>query len=273
MMGTARRQEVPSDTRYAEIDGLRIGRLRLADAQQEVRKATRSGHVRPFQIATVNVDFLAQARRDPEFRRALQGCSLAVADGRPILWLSRYTEAPLPERVTGVDLTEWLLDGGVPSAKLFLLGATPEVLDAARARAEAHGTTVVGAASPDRAELTSVGRSARLVATINASGADVLLVALGAPLQETWTARWRHNLEIAVAIGVGCSLDVAAGVLTRAPERWQRFGFEWRYRLRKEPARLWRRYLLRDLPYLVSIATRTFLDQLGATRASRKEAS
>jgi N-acetylglucosaminyldiphosphoundecaprenol N-acetyl-beta-D-mannosaminyltransferase len=272
MMETARRWEVPIHARYAEIDGLRIGRVRFREAQQAIREATHRSHAgRPFQIATVNVDFLAQARRDPEFRRALQDCSLAVADGKPVLWLSRRTGTPLPERVTGVDLTAWLLDGGVPSARLFLLGATPEVLDAARVRGEAHGTPVVGAASPDRAELTSLERSARLVTAINASGANVLLVALGAPLQETWIARWRPSLEVAVAIGVGCSLDVAAGALTRAPWRWQRFGLEWLYRLWKEPARLWRRYLLRDLPYLVSVATRTLL-RMGPTTTFKKEA-
>lgn len=249
-----------TDGGYAEIEGVRIGQMSLEDTREAIRRATTGPSAdRPFQIATVNVDFLALARRDDAFRVALQCSSLAVADGMPIVWLARYMNAPLPERVTGVDLAMWLLDGGLPSANLFLLGSTASVLTKARARAKERGANVVGAAAPSRSALTSSDQSAQLIQRINASGADVLLVALGAPLQDTWIAEWRSELNVAVAIGVGCSLDVAAGTLTRAPERWQRSGLEWLYRLRTEPGRLWRRYVLRDLPFLVRLALRTLL--------------
>jgi N-acetylglucosaminyldiphosphoundecaprenol N-acetyl-beta-D-mannosaminyltransferase len=258
----------PPDNGYAEFDGVRIGRLSLDDAKEAIRSATIGPSIdEPFQIATVNVDFLALARRDDTFRLALQCASMAVADGMPIVWLARHTKSPLPERVTGVDLATWLLDGGLPSAKIFLLGSTAGVLKEARARARVHRAHVVGVTAPARSELTSSEWSAQLVKRINASGANVLLVALGAPLQETWIAEWRSELHVAVAIGVGCSLDVAVGKLTRAPERWQRLGLEWLYRLTTEPTRLWRRYVLRDVPFLIGLALRTLLAETRATAA------
>jgi hypothetical protein len=102
-------------------------------------------------------------------------------------------------------------------------------------------------------------QSARIVDQINQSDADVLLLALGPPLQEIWIERWLDRLEVEVAIGVGASLDFAAGTRPRAPIAWQRLGVEWLYRLLREPRRLWKRYLRRDVPFFVAEGWRSVM--------------
>jgi N-acetylglucosaminyldiphosphoundecaprenol N-acetyl-beta-D-mannosaminyltransferase len=72
----------------------------------------------------------------------------------------------------------------------------------------------------------------------------VLLIAMSSPRKEHFMARWAAELDVPVWHGVGGSFDVMAGKVQRAPERWQRLGLEWLYRVRQEPRRLWRRYLV-----------------------------
>ncbi len=86
---------------------------------------------------------------------------------------------------------------------------------------------------------------AEIVGEINASGADIVFVCLGAPKQEEWIDRHREELNVRVAMGIGGSLDVFAGRVERAPEFFCKTGLEWFYRLCKEP---WRIGRMMDLP-------------------------
>jgi N-acetylglucosaminyldiphosphoundecaprenol N-acetyl-beta-D-mannosaminyltransferase len=205
----------------------------------------------------VNLDFLALAERDPGFRDTLNRVNLACVDGHGVRWLARVAGLLIPERVAGSDLTTWLLEGGIPEARIFLLGSTPDVLTEVSRRAAANGVAVAGCASPPRDVVVSPQRSAALVDEVNQAAPDIVLVALGAPLQEEWIARHRADLDVAVAMGVGASLDFLAGAVTRAPVAIQRIGLEWLYRLAGDPARLWGRYVRRDIPYFVREAFRS----------------
>jgi N-acetylglucosaminyldiphosphoundecaprenol N-acetyl-beta-D-mannosaminyltransferase len=92
-----------------------------------------------------------------------------------------------------------------------------------------------------------------------------LFVALGAPRQDLWIRAHREVLGVPVAMGVGCVLDLLAGAVRRAPAWMQSSGFEWSYRLVQEPRRLWKRYLVDDLP----LFGRLSLMALDPTRSSR----
>jgi N-acetylglucosaminyldiphosphoundecaprenol N-acetyl-beta-D-mannosaminyltransferase len=225
----------------------------LEDTKRAIQAAVEQGPRPPMHLVTVNLDHLALASQDTAFGDVIRGCELPVADGMGAVWLSRLQpEGPaVPERVTGATLTEWMVDGGMADASFFLLGSTTEVLDLLQARARSASARIAGTATPPRLVFQSAQLSLQLVRRINATRPDVLLVALGAPLQELWIDRWRDQLDVSVAMGVGGSFDMAAGLQRRSPEALQRMGLEWLYRLSREPRRLWQRYLLRDVPFLL----------------------
>jgi N-acetylglucosaminyldiphosphoundecaprenol N-acetyl-beta-D-mannosaminyltransferase len=246
---------------------VRVSTVRLAEATTpEVRRLIReavSVRARPtVQISTVNLDHLALARRDAGFRAVLRRSTVCLADGVGPILLGRLQGRRIPERVAGADVTAWLVDGGLPGIRLFLLGGTPGVVERVAERATAAGAMVAGSATPPRQAFEHPRSSSRLVQEVNAANPDVLLVALGAPLQETWIQRWAWNLDVSVAIGVGGSLDFMGGRQQRAPRAFQRIGCEWLYRLASDPVRLWRRYVGRDLPFLATESVRVVAARL-----------
>ena len=214
----------------------------------------------PHQVVTVNLDFLAIARRSERFREVLNAADLAVADGMPLVWLSRLGTRPLPERIAGVDLVDrscTLAERRGVSA--FLLGGSPDVIRRAARRLELRhpGLQIAGLYSP-RFGPPSEEEDQEIVAMIRRAKPSLLLVALGAPRQDLWIREHLAELEVPVAIGVGCVFDLLAGIVSRAPGWMQRRGLEWAHRLRLEPRRLWRRYLIDDVPTLARLLAERF---------------
>lgn len=196
---------------------------------------------RAYQICTVSPEFVMIAQDDPAFMRALHGADLCVADGVGLLLAARLLGRRLPERVTGSDGVPLIARRAAERGwKLFLLGAAPGVAEQAAARLVAGNPglciagTYAGSPSPDEEE--------DIVARVNASGADILFVAYGAPRQDLWIARNRDRLSVSVAMGVGGTFDFIAGVVPRAPRWMRRLALEWLYRLLRQPWR-WRRML------------------------------
>lgn len=217
------------------------------------------------QVVTVNLDFLSIAQRDQRFRRTLNTADLAVADGMPLVWASRWRGTPLPERVAGVDLVhESCRLAAADGRGVFLFGAAPGVADAAARNLEEMypGLRIAGTYSPPIGPI-SRRENARIVRMINAAQPAFLFVALGAPRQDLWIHENRANLRVPVSMGVGCVFDVVAGSVVRAPRWMQRSGLEWAYRLGQEPGRLWRRYLVNDSRMLF----RLLFDSKSASRA------
>lgn len=196
---------------------------------------------RTYQICTVSPEFVMIAQDDPSFMRVLHAADLCVADGVGLLFAARFLGHRLPERVTGSDGVPLIARQAAREGwKLFLLGAAPGIAEKAAARLveDNPGLQIVGthAGSP------AVRDEEAIVARVNASGADILLVAYGAPNQDKWIARNRDRLNVAVAMGVGGTFDFLAGVVPRAPRWMRRMALEWLYRLYKQPWR-WRRML------------------------------
>jgi exopolysaccharide biosynthesis WecB/TagA/CpsF family protein len=233
-----------------DLGGVLIDRVNLRSATDRVRDFLRSG--KSNQIVTVNLDFVAISRREPAFKDTLNGADLAVADGMPLVWVSQMGEEPLPQRLTGVELVDECCQIAVDTeSSIFLLGAAPGVADVAadRLRERFPGLRIVGVYAPPFGPLTTE-ENERIIETINAARPDFLFVALGAPQQDVWIRANRDRLDVPVSMGVGCVLDLLAGVVSRAPAWMQHAGLEWLFRLLQEPARLWRRYILDDLPVL-----------------------
>lgn len=206
------------------------------------------------QACGVNVDLLVRMEAEPEFASMVRACELITADGMPVVWASRLLGRPLPGRVPAIDLFLSLLPRCAAEGwPVFLLGATREVVTAARAALELEnpGLIVAGARhgwfARDEEEDVAVG--------IASSGARMLFVAISSPKKEAFVARNRHRLgDVAFVVGVGGAFDIAAGRVRRAPAILRRTGLEWTWRLAWEPRRLARRYLVDDRAFLGMVA-------------------
>jgi len=225
-----------------------VDALRLEDAVTRALALLQSEQ--GGQVVTLNPEIVMRARRDPGLRAVIARAALVTADGMGIVWAARLAGLSIPERVTGIDLSEALLARAASLGyDAFLLGAAEGVAEAAAdaLKARLPGVRIAGVWSGD----PRPAADAEAVARVRASGARLLLVAYGAPAQEFWIARNLDLLPGVVAIGVGGALDMIAGRTPRAP-RWMRAaGLEWLYRLALDPAR-WRRMLA--LPAFAALA-------------------
>jgi N-acetylglucosaminyldiphosphoundecaprenol N-acetyl-beta-D-mannosaminyltransferase len=170
----------------------------------------------------------------------------------PLVWVSRLKGQAIPERVTGNALVaECCQRAAEMGSSVFLLGAAEGVGAAAATalRERFPGLRIAGVYSPPFGPLTRKEND-RIIRLINAARPSFLFVALGAPRQDLWIAQNRQHLDVPVAMGVGCVLDLLAGNVRRAPQWMQGVGLEWAYRMLQEPQRLWRRYIMDDIPML-----------------------
>jgi N-acetylglucosaminyldiphosphoundecaprenol N-acetyl-beta-D-mannosaminyltransferase len=202
-------------------------------------------------VCAVNVHSTMEATRDAALLLALQGSDLNVPDGVPIVWGMRALGAPGQQRVFGPTLMwEVCRRAAATDIPVALYGSTDETLTELRATLSASfpGLRIVAAISPPFRPLSDAEDS-DMVASLNASGARIVFVGLGAPKQEKWMAAHRGGVN-AVMLGVGAAFDYHAGRIRRAPVWMQHAGLEWLYRLIQEPRRLWRRYVFNNPAYL-----------------------
>jgi len=194
-------------------------------------------------VAAVHTVMVSQ--EDPELRAAIQGADLIVPDGQPLVWAMNALGHQLPSRVYGPELMARACARAATNATtMYLYGGRNQgalVQLALNLRTSHPGLRIVGGYSPPYRDLSAEEEDA-IVSEINASGADIVWVGIGAPKQEKWMARVRDRLEAPVLIGVGAAFDFHAGLVPQAPDWMQRFGLEWVFRLAHEPKRLWRRY-------------------------------
>lgn len=186
---------------------------------------------------TPNPEFLLAARKDPPFCQALGEADLVLADGVGVVYAAKLLGRPLKGRVPGIEFAQKLMSWMAAHGKrLFLLGAKPGVaeLAAANLRDRYPGLILCGTHDGYFKEDEPV------VQAIRESAADVVFVCLGAPKQEFWMSKHGPATGAHLMVGLGGSLDVFAGVVERAPERFQKLGLEWLYRLMKEPKRFGR---------------------------------
>ncbi len=195
-------------------------------------------------IFTPNSEILMKAYEDSDFSDVLNRADLLTADGIGVVYASKIVKKPIAERAAGFDITRRVLELMSKTDKsVYFFGAKPGVAEAAAKNVveEFVGLKVAGVRNgyfkPEEVE--------EIIADINASGADLLLVGLGAPAQEKWIAQNADKLKVRAAAGIGGSFDVLAGVAERAPEFFCKVGLEWFYRLCKEP---WRAKRMMSLP-------------------------
>ncbi|HQO34984.1 MAG TPA: WecB/TagA/CpsF family glycosyltransferase [bacterium] len=219
----------------------------------------------PHQIWTPSISHLMLCRRDPDFAKVSRDADLVVADGMPVVWMSRLNRTPLPERVTGADLLPVLCEAAAGRGyRVFFLGAAEGVADevARRMSETCPGLVVAGTCSPPVNFENDPAENERTMRRVVESKPDILFVALGTPRQEKWIQRYREQLGIPVMIGVGAAFNFAAGRERRAPVWLQQWGLESLWRMIRRPREILGR-ILRNAPlfFLLMLDQRTYRSQ------------
>jgi N-acetylglucosaminyldiphosphoundecaprenol N-acetyl-beta-D-mannosaminyltransferase len=250
------------------ILGLPIDALDMAAALRQIDAA--AVHRTQFLLSTPNLDFLVQSRIDPEFRETLFDSDLCLADGMPIVWLAWLIGASVRQRVSGSDLFEALKrsDRSGRPIKVFLFGGADGVAAAAgrNINCPPSGLNCVGTISPGFGAVDSMSRD-DIIDKINSSGADFLVVSLGAKKGQAWLHRNHKRLTIPVRAHLGAVINFLAGTVERAPTKFRAWGLEWLWRIKEEP-HLWRRYA-RDGGVLLRLIFTRVLPLAIANRLSR----
>lgn len=208
-------------------------------------------------ISVINVAKIVNMRRDTLLRESVESCDLILADGAPIVWLSRFKKQSLPERVAGIDLMfELFTLANTHQFRIFFLGAKPQILEKVTQIASQQYPQMVIAGQRDG--YFSEEQASDVAREIRDSCADILLVAMSSPKKELFMKRWSDEMNVPIRHGVGGSFDVMAGAARRAPRWMQRIGLEWFYRFLQEPRRMWKRYLVTNSIFIVMAVREIF---------------
>lgn len=205
-------------------------------------------------VAFVNAHCINVSYRDATYRRALASADCLLADGSGMAIAARAHATELSDNVNGTDLFPVLCArAAAAGVGIFLLGGQDGIAERAgtRMQREYPDLNICGS---NHGYIRDAEAEARVIDAINASGAQILLVGLGVPMQDVWLQRNRHRLAPSVIIGVGGLFDYYSDRIPRAPAALRAVGLEWCWRLAIEPRRLARRYLLGNIEFLSRLA-------------------
>lgn len=229
-----------------DIMGLQFDNITMEEALDAAKALLQGEHA--ARVVTPNAEIAYEALHDENMRTLLNSAELMLPDGAGVVLASKILKTPLKQKVAGVDFADGLL--GVLETtghSLYLLGSKPGIGElAAQKMMQKHPKLRIAGIADGYFQ-----DEAPVIDKINASGADVLFVCLGAPKQEQFMARHQKALHVKLMAGLGGSLDSFAGTVKRAPKWMIRLNLEWLYRLIKEPKRFKR--MLRLPKYLWAV--------------------
>lgn len=191
-------------------------------------------------VVTANAEIIMMCQENLNYNDIVSNkADIVLPDGAGAVWAGRHKGYNVPERVAGFDLYKNLLDQGRKHGmKSYFFGGSPNIADIAKTKVEElyPGVEVVGTHNGYFKDEDVPG----IIDAINASGADYLFIALGAPKQENWIMANKDKLNCKLFMGIGGSFDVLAGKMERAPKWMQDASLEWLFRLYKQPSRFMR---------------------------------
>ena len=229
--------------------GVRFDRLTRAEALSAMEQAF--GSRQPLKVYIANAHTLNLACADPSFRTVLNQGDLLLNDGLGVEIASRVAGKPFFENLVGTDLAPEICERATQrDISVYLLGGEIGVAERAAVglRSRVAGVQIAGV----HHGYLSEAEDNLVVDKINRSGAGIVLVGFGNPLQEWWIHRNAPSLRCDVCIGVGGLFDHLSGQLRRAPIWARRMGLEWAFILMGQPYK-WRRYLLGNPHFLLRL--------------------
>lgn len=209
-------------------------------------------------LSTPNLNFTVMAQQDEAFYHSVINSDLVVADGMPLIWVAKLLKLPVYQRVAGSDLFAWLSNQPRErKIRVFFFGGETGI--AKKAHAELNrlspGMESCGFYDPGFVSIDEMS-SPNVIDHINACQPDFIVVALGAKKGQQWIMHNWQELNAPVISHLGAVINFVAGSVQRAPEKWQRFGLEWLWRIKQEP-KLYKRYLGDGFRFLQMLLTQT----------------
>lgn len=205
-------------------------------------------------LVTPNLDHLCKLQKDYEFYQCYQRAEWIICDSRVLYFASKILKRRIPESISGSSFFTHYYEyhKNNPNCRIFLLGALDGVANEARRRIneKVGRNIVVGAYSPSYGFERNEGENQKIAQLINESGANVVVVGVGAPKQEKWIMSHKANMpKVDLWMALGATIDFEAGSKRRAPIWIQTLALEWLYRLCSEPKRMFKRYFGDDLVF------------------------
>ncbi len=202
----------------------------------------RATHGQGAWVLTLNLEMVARQNRDASYRELAKQADIYLADGMPIVWASRKKKNsnPVPERVTGADITVDLIERLEPARIAIIGGISPRaaLLKILGEQKAAEPYVFDGMVAAEEEQVASLARE------IAPRDPQAIFIALGVPKQDRIALMLRKHFPKAILMGVGGTFEFITGEQKRAPLWMQKSGTEWLYRLLSNPKRLWRRYLV-----------------------------
>ncbi len=240
-------QQKDSVSRHTELLGIRFANIDMKEALTLINTSINSPE--PQNLFFVNTHCLNIAYSDADYRVALQKADYVFPDGSGVKLGCSINRVALAENLNGTDLFPRLCEQLSKHNKtIYLLGAKPGVAEqvADWIRQQYPKLTVAGT----QHGFFDADQQDTIIDNINNSGADVLLVAMGVPMQERWLSENKQRLNTRLNLAVGGLFDFYSRRIPRAPLWMRRMGVEWLCRLYHEPSRMWRRYLIGNPLYI-----------------------
>ena len=241
--------------------GVRADLVTRSAALESVRRRLVSDQrSSPSRIYFTNVHSIILARKSPSFARAIETADLVLPDGSGLRLAGQILSQPVMENLNGTDFIPLVLGEAEKGRwSVYLLGGRPEVVEASSERLKARfpSLNVVGY----RSGYFKPEDEAAVISDINSKRPDILLVALGSPLQEMFLQKWCDRLKVKACFAVGGLFDFLSGNKKRAPAWMRSMGIEWAFRLVLDPKNKWKRTVIEIPLFLTMILTQRLFPQ------------
>jgi exopolysaccharide biosynthesis WecB/TagA/CpsF family protein len=233
-----------------ELFSLKIANITMVEAIGVIEEMIKNEGSRS--VFFVNADCLNKIFNDRQYFQILRKANLVLPDGIGLVLAGNMLKTPLKENVNGTDMLPYLCEmAATHGHSLFLLGGQPQVAEQMADRlAEIYKVKIAGT---HHGYFDRKTENEKVIEAINDSGAKLLLVAFGAPLQEKWISENREQLAPNILMGVGGLFDFYSEKTKRAPRWLREIGLEWVYRILQEPGRMWRRYVIGNPLFLYRV--------------------
>lgn len=206
-------------------------------------------------IITLNLDHLRIAMGNPDYYKICCAAELVIADGIGVTSLVKKKYGTKIKRLTGNDILQMLLSiAEIKNKKIAIIGGNPKYQNQLMEKINTQfsiSDNNLYVECPKMSFEKDETENQRVISQIKLFQPDILIVGLGCPRQEFWIRTNKNAIGAKINVGVGAAIDFYSGTQTRSPEFLQKIGMEWLWRLLTEPKRLFKRYVLKGIPFYI----------------------
>jgi N-acetylglucosaminyldiphosphoundecaprenol N-acetyl-beta-D-mannosaminyltransferase len=255
------------------IMGVRIHNITDRTAMDRITDGvTRKGRSGSMSVFFTNVHTIHLAKKNQKFRTIINNCDLMLSDGSGLTLAGKLFGTPILQNLNGTDFTPGLFSKAMHEGwTIYLLGARPNVVERCRAQLLERYPDLKIVGYHDGHSLQE--HESAIIGEIKTKQPDILFIALGSPLQESWIASHAHEINAGISMGVGGLFDFIAGERKRAPRWMRRLGLEWVYRFLQDPVTKWKRVFVEIPVFLFHVSVEWMKRRYGKSVHIREEVS